>query len=298
MWSVRLCVLLCAWPWSALMQAAWGGGPGWICCLHCLFHSTRCRCALYSGGPPTRLFSVDDAYFFRGITYFHLCCWGLLVHCWYPPKGFCRIRAWASLCLREQSLHGWCRGSRRGHFVEMHDLLGDNIALTQNFKSAANYFPIAFLETAPPAGGVFPFFMALLLFNLFSSPGTRPIHLGSPGVCQTDFAEVLHHGRWDWLNYDCLFWQQAALDLSLHWGYLHPSLMASTVLSQRSGTGSFCGLCRVVTIHPLIVQWPSSGTQCARVHSQDPLRSACLEWWQLCYYPRPLFSAAFLRHLW
>ena len=28
-----------------------------------------------------------------------------------------------------------------GHFVEMRDLLGDNIALTQHFESAASYFP-------------------------------------------------------------------------------------------------------------------------------------------------------------
>lgn len=161
-----------------------------------------------------------------------------------------------SLCLRNQSLHGWCRGSRRGHIVEMHDLLGDNIALTQNFKVSSKLFPQQYClpRTAPPAEGVFHFFMALLLFNLLSSPGKRPIHLGSPGVCQTNCAEVLHHGRRDWLDYDCLFWQKAALDPSLHWGSLHPSLMASTALSQRLGTGSFCGLCRVVTIHPLTVQ--------------------------------------------
>lgn len=54
--------------------------------------------------------------------------------------------------------------------------------------------------------------------------------------------EALRHGGWGWLDYDRLFRQQAALDPSLQWGTLHPSLVASTVLSHRSGSGSFCSL--------------------------------------------------------
>ena len=53
------------------------------------------------------------------------------------PQG---LPSQSGLSLFHWSLHGWCRRSR-GHFVEMCDLLGNNIALPQHFESAASYFP-------------------------------------------------------------------------------------------------------------------------------------------------------------
>ena len=48
---------------------------------------------------------------------------------------------------------------------------------------------------------------------------------------------------------------------------------------------------RVVTVLPLIVLWLSSGTQCARVHPQDPPRSACLGTMAVVLLPQaPVFG--------
>ena len=131
---------------------------------------------------------------------------------------------------------------RGGHFVEMHDLLSDNITLTQHFESVANYFPTVLPQSGPTYKRFFPFFMCILLSNVFSSPGAKPDHLGFPGVCQTDCAGGTPPWRVGLVRLRPPF--PAASDLSLHWGSLHPSLMASTVLSQHSGTGLFCGLCK------------------------------------------------------
>ena len=46
--------------------------------------------------------------------------------------------------------------------------------------------------------------MSLMLFNLFSSPATRPDHPGSPGVRQTDSAGGAPPWGCGWLNYDRL----------------------------------------------------------------------------------------------
>ena len=59
--------------------------------------------------------------------------------------------------------------------------------------------------------------------------------------------EAMRHGGMGWLDYDRLFHQQAALDPSLEWNTVHPSLQATTILSQRheqgSTTGTACSIC-------------------------------------------------------
>ena len=100
---------------------------------------------------------------------------------------------------------------RGGHFVEMHDLLGDNITLTQHFELAANYFPTVLpssvrsrlreVSSIPSWVYCFLTYLAVLVQDqtvrdrlvyarliIFSSPGTRPDCPGLPGVCQTDRA--------------------------------------------------------------------------------------------------------------
>ena len=53
--------------------------------------------------------------------------------------------------------------------------------------------------------------------------------------------EAMRHGGMGWLDYDRLFRQQAALDPSLEWNTVHPSLQATTILSQRHEQGSTTG---------------------------------------------------------
>ena len=57
---------------------------------------------------------------------------------------------------------------------------------------------------------------------------------------------ILHEARWhsgsEWLEYDKVFRQQAAMDPTLPWNELNASLLASTVLSLQSNQGLFCSL--------------------------------------------------------
>ena len=46
------------------------------------------------------------------------------------------------------------------------------------------------------------------------------------------------------LEYDRLFWEQAAQSPSLPWNVIVPSLQATTILVQRSGGGGFCLICQ------------------------------------------------------
>ena len=166
-----------------------------------------------------------------------------------------------------------------GHFVEMRDLLGDNIALTQHFELAANYFPTVLPSSERPRlrevsslpSWVYCFLTYLAVLVQDQTVRDRLVY------ARLIVREALCHGGRGWLDYDRLFWQQAALDPSLHWGSLYPSLMASTVLSQRSGTGSFCGLCQGCD---------HTSSDCAMTFLRHPVRQGppsrstqiCLSW--------------------
>ena len=55
--------------------------------------------------------------------------------------------------------------------------------------------------------------------------------------------EAQRHSGPGWSEYDKIFRQHAALDPSVKWNELNPSLHASTVLTYRSGPSQCCGLC-------------------------------------------------------
>ena len=74
--------------------------------------------------------------------------------------------------------------------------------------------------------------------------------------------EALWLGGRGWLDYDRLFHQQAALDPTLAWNSL-PSLVASTILGQRSRGDTFSGICQGVDHLP---------PQCARAYLHQPTR--------------------------
>ena len=57
--------------------------------------------------------------------------------------------------------------------------------------------------------------------------------------------EAMRHGGQGWLEYDRLFWQQAAINPDLPWNSINSSLQATTILSQRTpGQGLFCTSCQ------------------------------------------------------
>ena len=58
--------------------------------------------------------------------------------------------------------------------------------------------------------------------------------------------EALRHGGSGWLEYNWMFLRQLAIDPSMSWNNLQPSLLVAIVLNQPGPTppGSFCLLCR------------------------------------------------------
>ena len=76
--------------------------------------------------------------------------------------------------------------------------------------------------------------------------------------------EAQSHGGPGWQEYDKIFRQHSALDPSVQWNELNPSIHASTIMTYRSGTSQCCGLCHE----------PDDGAQ-------------TVLWWD-CRLPRPL----------
>ena len=145
--------------------------------------------------------------------------------------------------------------TNRIQLVEMRDLLGDNMALTQQFESAAVQFP---LHTVLPASSrprmrdvsswIYCFLTYLAVVTTDLPTRNRLIY------AQLVVREALRHGGRGWLDYDRLFRQQAALNPSIPWDTLNPGLLASTVLGQRPTGGTFCNIARVSTTSQLSVR--------------------------------------------
>ena len=136
-----------------------------------------------------------------------------------------------------------------GQFVKMRDLLGDNIALIHHFESANSYFPahvlsVSFhlrLRKVSSLSSWIYCFLAYLVVGT-SDQSTCNWLISARLVVR----EALQHEGRGWLDYDRFFRQQAALNPALAWNTLHPSLVASTILSQRSVGGSYRNLCQGV----------------------------------------------------
>ena len=157
---------------------------------------------------------------------------------------------------------------RSRQFVEMRELLSDNISLIHQLEAIQGYTPCHTLGPARPR-----------LREVSSLPTWCYCFLGYIAMLTTDPAtrdqlayarliirEALRHGGPGWLDYDRAFRQQAATDPSLRWNTLLPGLLASTVIGQGTGQAiSFCTLCREVD---------HTRAQCALTYLQPPPRGA------------------------
>ena len=158
-----------------------------------------------------------------------------------------------------------------GQFVEMRDLLGDNITLTQRIEEVHNNFPSYILPVSsrPRLREVSSLPSWIYCFLAYVSVGTTdPVVRDRLTYARLIIREAMRHGGRGWLDYDRLFRQQAALNPSLPWNALHPSLMASTILGQRSaGQGTFCFVCQGFDHTP---------PHCALAFLQQPTRQDSL----------------------
>ena len=123
---------------------------------------------------------------------------------------------------------------RSGEFVEMHDLLADNIALHNQLEDLHGHTTSLnprLREVPSLASWVYCFaaYMAVRTEDL----RTRDML----AYCRLIIREAIRHGGSGWQEYDRTFRRQVAIDLHLAWHSLHPGLQAATVLSGRGAAG-------------------------------------------------------------
>ena len=151
-----------------------------------------------------------------------------------------------------------------GEFIEMRELLADNIALHNQTIELHGHASLASTPAAlhpqvreVPSLSSWMYCFAAYMAVRTRDPQTREMLAYSCLVIR----EALCHGGNGWQEYDRSFCWQAAIDSSLPWNSLSPGLQASTLIGNRSGMGTFCTICR---------EPDHVGGQCALAILQQP----------------------------
>ena len=186
--------------------------------------------------------------------------------------------------------------AKSGQFLEMRELLADNISLLNQLEAIQGFPPLQMLgaarsrlrEVTSLSSWCYCFlgYMAILT----SDPTTRD----QLAYARLIIREALRHGGAGWMDYDRAFRQQAAADPSLRWNTLLPGLQASTMLGIGSGQGAvFCPLCREVDhtrsqcalqcLHPSSTAWPPTPLGAT---TRRKTVNVCISWNKgLCIFP-------------
>ena len=138
---------------------------------------------------------------------------------------------------------------RSGRYVEMKELLADNMALLSQLES---FEGPAFIHSVGANRPRLREVTSLLSWchcflgyvaTMTSDPTTRD----QLAYARLLMREAQRHGGSAWLDYDRAFRQQLAVEPSNRWNIMNPSLLASTMLGQPpTPQSSFCTLCRMV----------------------------------------------------
>lgn len=140
----------------------------------------------------------------------------------------------------------------------MRDLLAGNIALLNQITSLGGTLSLPPSTMNHTRLREVPSLISLLYcFVTYTA-----VHTSDPLTCDMLayacllICEVVHHGRTGLMEYDRVFQRQLAIDSSIPWNILQPSLQAATILGQRTSTGVFVHIVRGVTILLASVLWP------------------------------------------
>ena len=138
---------------------------------------------------------------------------------------------------------------RAGHFVEMKELLGDNIALLQRLEEVQGTHTSQW--TLPPnsaklreVSSPLTWISCFLTYTAVRCRDEETHKLLIYSRLVMDLARK--HGGRGWLDYDRVFRQQIAANPMFPWAELNPSLMAYTVLGNdgNQNRGTWCPLCQ------------------------------------------------------
>ena len=190
-----------------------------------------------------------------------------------------------------------------GRFVEMRELLNDNIALHDQLEAVQGQTTFIALpaslrtrqrEVSSLESWMYCFtaYMAVRTTDTF----TRDML----AYCRLLIYQAMRHGGRGWIEYDRTFRRQCEIDSNLQWNGLLADLQASTILGQRQSNGTFCSLCREAdhtnaqcALYSLEHAPPSAGTWSSqqRRPQQPPRRAGqfvpiCASWnMGPCIYP-------------
>ena len=138
---------------------------------------------------------------------------------------------------------------KTGQFVEMKELLADNVSLLNQLEAVPGMSAVHMLGAARPrlrevsslASWCYCFLGYVAMRTADQSTRDQMAY------ARLIIKEAQRHGGLGWLDYDRAFRQQAASDPAMRWNTISPSLQASTILGQKQAVqGSFCTLCREV----------------------------------------------------
>ena len=124
--------------------------------------------------------------------------------------------------------------ARSGKFVDMRDLLTDNVSLLQQLDSFGGHhiFPSLPGMLKPRLRDVMSLPSWIYCFLAYVRDVLAYAHLM--------VREAQWHGGSSWLDYDRVFRQQAALDPSLRWNTLHPVIQETTLIGHTAGSTLLC----------------------------------------------------------
>ena len=155
---------------------------------------------------------------------------------------------------------------RNGEFIDMKELLTDNIALLRQLEEVqpgSSVIHHSLGGARPRLREVSSITTWVYCFLYYCAIRTDDLYLRNLLVyARLLIREALRHGGTGWLEYDKIFRQQAAADPSVDWSALNPSLLASTILSARSGHFANCA-------RRLIIQLPT--VHCTLLRISQPL---------------------------
>lgn len=137
---------------------------------------------------------------------------------------------------------------RSGQFVDMRELMTDNIALLHQMESfGTNQYPLPILPGSlrprlREATSISSWMFAFLAYVAIRADNIAIRNMLA--YARLILHESQRHGGNGWISYDKVFRQQAAIDETMAWNTIHPGIQATTLLGQAPGQGVCCTLCR------------------------------------------------------
>lgn len=133
-----------------------------------------------------------------------------------------------------------------GQFVEMRDMLADNIALINQQSLLHGTVTLPQSAVSRTALRDVPSLVSwLYCFIAYTAVRTAdPVTRDMLAYSRLIVREVLRSGGSGWLEYDRVFRRQLSINPNLAWNTLEPGLQATTILGQKAAGGTFCTICR------------------------------------------------------